>query len=90
VNATHGDVVDALHEHSRATPIVTVPVPPAVPNDPVEFVTLAWHRVLVGVVMFVSVELPQAAVTRTVVNSRGPIDDFTLAPDAQHPPPVTI
>jgi hypothetical protein len=39
VKLTHGDVVDALHEHSRSTVIVTVPAPPAVPNDPVEFDT---------------------------------------------------
>ena len=48
---THGDVVDALHEHSRATVIVTVPAPPAVPNDPAEFDTPIWQRVSVGVVM---------------------------------------
>jgi hypothetical protein len=90
VKATQEDVVDALQEHSRATAIVTVPVPPAVPNEPVEFVTVAWHRVVVGVVMFVSVELPHAAVTMTLVNSRGPNRNFTLGPDAQGPPAGTI
>lgn len=90
MKAIQGDVVDALQEHSRATAIVTVPVPPAVPNDPVELVTVAWHRVLVGVVMFVSVELPHAAVTTALVNSRGPSRDFTLGHDAQGPPAGTI
>jgi hypothetical protein len=37
----HGVWLAVLHEHSRATVIVTVPVPPDTPNDVVEFVRLA-------------------------------------------------
>lgn len=60
---TQLDRLAAVHPHSRATPILTVPVPPSGPNDDVELVTAAWHRALVGAVTLVVVdaEPPHAA-----------------------------
>jgi endonuclease/exonuclease/phosphatase family metal-dependent hydrolase len=63
VNVTQLTGEVARQEHSRATAIVSVPVPPAAPNDPVEFEMFASQRPEPGAVTFVEVELelPQAA-----------------------------
>jgi len=56
----------ARHPHSRATPIATVPVPPAELNWEDGAETAASHREDVGVVTLVLVEaeLPQPNATR--------------------------
>jgi hypothetical protein len=71
----HDAWVDAVHPHSRDTPIVNVPVPPSAEKLEEELVTDAWQRVVVGLVAVVTLvvaELPQAVVTRAVIriNSR--------------------
>lgn len=57
----HEAVLAADHEHSRATLIVTVPVPPVTPKLDDELLTVVWHREAVGPVTFVTAELPHAA-----------------------------
>ena len=57
------DRLAASHEHSRATPIASVPVPPAASKVGDEVVTDGWQRVLLGAVALdtlVAAELPQA------------------------------
>ena len=63
VKVTQLTGVTARHEHSRATEIESVPVPPPGPNDAVEPETFASQRFDAGAVIFVDVvaELPQAA-----------------------------
>jgi endonuclease/exonuclease/phosphatase family metal-dependent hydrolase len=61
VIAIHEAVLAADHEHSRATPTVSVPVPPAVPKLGEELVTVIWQRDAVGPETFVTAELPHAA-----------------------------
>lgn len=68
---THDEGDEALHAHSRATPIEMVPVPPEGPKDEVEFVTVAWHRVFDGLVTLVFVELPHAADTASSAAAKG-------------------
>jgi hypothetical protein len=65
----------AVHEHSRATLIETVPSPPDMPKLPDEFVVVIWQCVGVGPVVFVTPLLPHATVTAAAIvtaNSRGP------------------
>ena len=67
----HADRLDAVHEHSRATPIASVPAPPADSKADDELVTDGWQRALVGAAGFetlVAAELPQAADTREIHN----------------------
>lgn len=61
VSVIHPAELDADHAQSRATAMVTVPVPPDAPNEVEELLTVAWQRVSVGAVTLVSVELPHAA-----------------------------
>ncbi len=63
----HADRLEAVQEHSRATPIASVPTPPAGSKDDDELVTDGWQRVPVGAAgleTLVAAELPQAADTR--------------------------
>src|SRR5580765_1008805 len=69
----HEAVLAADHAHSRATPIVTVPVPPLTPKLDDELLTVVWHREAVGPVTFVTAELPHpaaAAAAAAAANSR--------------------
>ena len=86
MNVIHPTVVDARHEHSRATVIASVPVPPAGPKLAADVATLASHRVDAGAVMFVAVvaELPHA-VAASKLNSRT-VREFTSATVAQRSP----
>jgi hypothetical protein len=61
VKAIHGDWDTALHVHSRATPIDSVPEPPAGPKEAGAPVTEASHRVPLGLVTEVVAECPHAA-----------------------------
>jgi len=64
----------AVHEHSRATLIDTVPSPPDIPKLEAEFVAVTWQWVGVGPVVFVTPLLPHAIDTTAIVsaNSRAP------------------
>jgi hypothetical protein len=67
VKVIHEVCVDAVHEHSRATVMFIVPVPPAASKDDEELVTVAWQRVFVGEVTDATVvlaELPHAPTSR--------------------------
>jgi len=63
----------AVHEHSRATLIDTVPSPPDTPKLADEFVAVTWQWVGVGPVVFVTPLLPHAIDVAAIVtaNSRG-------------------
>ena len=60
MKVTQGDGEAALHEQSRETVMLSVPVPPLAPNVVAELLTAAWQRVFAGAATFVDAELPQA------------------------------
>jgi hypothetical protein len=64
----------AVHPHSRAALIETVPSPPETPKLEGELVAVIWQWVGVGPVVLVTPLLPHAADIAAVVtaNSRGP------------------
>jgi len=93
VNEIHPALLATVHEHSRATPIARVPVPPAGANEEVEGETVGSQRLLVGLVgvdTLVEAELPHAAAQsdaiRTPVTAAGGTRAITVAIDAQRSP----
>ena len=79
VTQVTGDV--ALQEHSRATAMASVPLPPADPNAPDELETVASHRACAGAVRFVVVEaeLPHAVDTSVSVRNSKDVRTCTAA-----------
>lgn len=63
VIVTHADPLVALHEHSRGTVTVTVPVPPTASKTVDELATTVTQRPVAGAtgVTEVKAELPHAA-----------------------------
>jgi hypothetical protein len=87
VNTIQEDAADALHEQSRATPTVIDAVPPPAANDVAELLTVAWQRVVVGLVTVVVVELPHAADNRSAAANGRDADRITARHNAGCQPP---
>jgi hypothetical protein len=80
----------ALHAHSLATTTERLPEPPAAANDAGAPVTVAWQRLVDGLVTLVEVELPQAAAevsaASAMANGRDPGRQITALRNAGKSP----
>lgn len=86
-SSTHDADADADQVHSRSTVTLTSPVPPEELKLLAVFVSVAWHRVALGPVTFVTALLPHAAaIDAHTANSRGRTGMFTRNPDSSSAP----